>query len=246
MDMVLEVRGLSKSFGAVRALQKVDLYLGRQEILGLVGDNAAGKSTLLKCLSGVYTPDEGEIYIEGKEVKISNPLFARSLGIEIIYQDLMLTPNLDVISNIFLGRELKTRGGLLGKLNNKKMREESQRVLEELNLDIGSLHSPVRHLSGGQQQGVAIARAIVYKPKIILMDEATANLSISAIETFLELVRQIREQWASSIIYVSHRLTDVLSISDRIMVLRRGEVAGVRGASETNLDEIIRMIMGLD
>jgi len=242
---IVEMVKVCKYFGAIRALENVNLKLFHQEILGLVGDNAAGKSTLLKILAGVYTPDKGELFIEGKRVHIQNPMDSRRLGIETVYQDFMLAPNLDIVANIFLGREI-TKWGKLSKLNKKEMEKRAVDVLKnELNIDLGSLNTLVMSLSGGQQQIVAIARALLYKPKVILMDEPTASLSVRAIEPFLELVKGLREK-GSSIIYVSHRLPDVLSISDRIVVLRAGRLVAERKRKDTNLEEIVNFMLGIE
>ncbi len=242
---IVEMVKVCKYFGAIRALENVNLKLFHQEILGLVGDNAAGKSTLLKILAGVYTPDKGELFIEGKRVHIQNPMDSRRLGIETVYQDFMLAPNLDIVANIFLGREI-TKWGKLSKLNKKEMEKRAVDVLKnELNIDLGSLNTLVMSLSGGQQQIVAIARALLYKPKVILMDEPTASLSVRAIEPFLELVKGLREK-GSSIIYVSHRLPDVLSISDRIIVLRAGRLVAERKRKDTNLEEIVNFMLGIE
>lgn len=232
---------ISKSFGHIKALNRVNLTLGYREILGLVGDNAAGKSTLLKTLAGVHIMDEGEIFIEGKKVDIKKPIDARKLGIETIYQDFMLAPNLDITKNIFLGRE-KTSLSILGKLKKKDMDNEALKVLEELGFNM-PLRTRVVNLSGGQQQTIAIARALLHPPKVILMDEPTASLSVGAINRFLELVKELRDK-GCSIIYVSHRLIDVLEVSDRIVVLRTGRMVAEKRASETNIEEIVNLMMG--
>jgi len=239
---IIEMKKIYKSFGAVKALSGVDIFLSHQEILGLVGDNAAGKSTLLKILAGVHLPNTGEISVEGKKVKILNPKDARNLGIETIYQDFMLATNLDITANIFLGREL-TGWGLMAKLKKKGMREQAKRVLGELGVDLSPLRTLVLNLSGGQQQTVAIARALLYRPQVILMDEPTASLSVRAIRAFLDLVRQLRET-GKSIIYVSHRLPDVISIADRIIILRAGRLVAERKKEDTNIEEIVELMMG--
>jgi len=223
---IVEMVKVCKYFGAIRALENVNLKLFHQEILGLVGDNAAGKSTLLKILAGVYTPDKGELFIEGKRVHIQNPMDSRRLGIETVYQDFMLAPNLDIVANIFLGREI-TKWGKLSKLNKKEMEKRAVDVLKnELNIDLGSLNTLVMSLSGGQQQIVAIARALLYKPKVILMDEPTASLSVRAIEPFLELVKGLREKG--------------------IIVLRAGRLVAERKRKDTNLEEIVNFMLGIE
>jgi ABC-type sugar transport system ATPase subunit len=191
-------------------------------VLGLLGDNAAGKSTLMKVLSGAYIPDEGEIIIDGEKVNITDPMHARRLGIEMVYQDLALANNLDVTANVFLGREVVgTQAGPLGVLNSHHMELETQRLLNRLKIDIPSVRLLVERLSGGQRQAVAIARATAFNSKGTIMDEPTAALSVAAITKVLDLVRELKAQGAS-IIIISHRLEDIFAVSDRIIVLRLG------------------------
>lgn len=219
---VVEMRNIKKSFAAVQALRGVDLLLKHNEILGLVGDNAAGKSTLMKVLSGAYTPDEGEILIDGEKVNISDPMHARRLGIEMVYQDLALADNLDVAANVFLGRELtSTDLGPFGVMNSHQMEQETIKLLDHLKINIPSVRSLVERLSGGQRQAVAIARATAFNSKVTIMDEPTAALSVAAISQVLDLVRELKAQGAS-IIIISHRLEDIYQVSDRLMVLRQG------------------------
>ena len=219
---VVEMRNIKKNFAAVQALRGVDLVLHHNEVLGLVGDNAAGKSTLMKVLSGAYNPDDGEILIEGKKVHLSDPLHARRMGIEMVYQDLALANNLDVTANVFLGREsVNLHIGPVGVLNSRQMEQESQRLLDRLKIDIPSVRLLVERLSGGQRQAVAIARATAFNSKVIIMDEPTAALSVAAISKVLDIVRELKAQGAS-IIIISHRLEDVYSVSDRMVVLRHG------------------------
>jgi simple sugar transport system ATP-binding protein len=219
---VVEMRNIKKSFAAVRALRGVDLILHQNEVLGLVGDNAAGKSTLMKVLSGAYLPDEGEIFIEGKKAHISDPLSARHLGIEMVYQDLALVNHLDVSANVFLGREtMSSQLGLIGVMNQRHMEKETRRLLDRLKIDISSVRLDVERLSGGQRQAVAIARTTAFNAKVIIMDEPTAALSVAAIGKVLDLVRELKAQ-GRSIIVISHRLEDIYQVSDRMMVMRRG------------------------
>ncbi len=219
---IVEMRNIKKNFGGVQALRGVDLVLQRNEILGLVGDNAAGKSTLMKVLSGAYIPDEGEIFIEGKKVHISNPWEARRLGIEMVYQDLALADNLDVAANVFLGREVaSTKLGPVSVMNKHYMEQETQRLIDRLNIDIPSVRSIVERLSGGQRQAIAIGRATAFNNKITIMDEPTAALSVAAISKVLDLVRKLKAE-GNSIIIISHRLEDIYQVSDRMIVLRQG------------------------
>jgi len=219
---VVEMRNIKKNFAAVQALRGVDLVLQYGEVLGLVGDNAAGKSTLMKVLSGAYIPDDGEILIEGKNVHMADPLHARRLGIEMVYQDLALANNLDVTANVFLGREaVSARLGLFSVMDGRRMEQEAQRLLGRLKIDIPSVRLLVERLSGGQRQAVAIARTMAFNSKVIIMDEPTAALSVAAISKVLDLVRELKAQGAS-IIVVSHRLEDIYSVSDRLIVMRQG------------------------
>jgi len=233
---VVEMRNIRKSFAAVQALRGVDLVLQHGEVLGLVGDNAAGKSTLMKVLSGAYIPDEGEILIEGKNAHMTNPLDARRLGIEMVYQDLALANNLDVTGNVFLGREaVSTQVGPFGVMDSRRMEQEAQRLLARLKIAIPSVRLLVERLSGGQRQAVAIARATAFDSKVIIMDEPTAALSVAAISQVLDLVRELKAQGAS-IIIISHRLEDIYSVSDRLLVMRQGRK--VRDTPITgNIDE---------
>lgn len=219
---VVEMRNIKKNFGAVQALRGVDLALYHNEVLGLMGDNAAGKSTLMKVLSGAYIPDEGEILIEGKPVHFSNPMDARRKGIEMVYQDYALANNLDVSANVFMGREVvRLKLGPIGVLDYGYMERETRNLLSRLRIDIPSVRQKVERLSGGQRQAVAIARATAFDAKVIIMDEPTAALSVAAIDQVLDLVKQLKAQGAS-IIIISHRLEDIFRVSDRMIVLRHG------------------------
>ncbi len=219
---IVEMRNIKKSFAAVRALRGVDLVLHHNEVLGLVGDNAAGKSTLMKVLSGVEHADDGEIFVEGRKVHLSDPLAARTLGIEMVYQDLSLVDHLDVAANVFLGREaMSAKLGRIGVMDRRHMEEQTERLLDRLKIDIDSVRLNVQRLSGGQRQAVAIARATAFNAKVIIMDEPTAALSVAAISQVLDLVRELKAQ-GCSIIIISHRLEDIHEVSDRIMVLRHG------------------------
>jgi ABC-type sugar transport system ATPase subunit len=240
---LLEMRGMSKSFGSVDAVVDVDLELNQGEILGLVGDNAAGKSTLMKLLTAVHMPDAGKIYVEGREVKIDTPHTARQLGIEMIYQDYSLAPNLSIVDNVFLGREL--RRPILGVpiLNRKAMNRIAQDVLGETHIRVDSVQTIVTDLSGGQQQAVAIARALAFDAKIIIMDEPTASLSVKAIPPLLDMMKRLRDA-GMSMIFITHRIQDILSTCDRVMVLRRGSCVGISTIEQTNVDEVAGMITG--
>jgi simple sugar transport system ATP-binding protein len=219
---VVEMRNIKKKFGAVQALRGIDLALMHNEVLGLVGDNAAGKSTLMKVLSGAYIPDEGEILIDGENVHFGNPMDARRMGIEMVYQDYALSNNLDVAGNVFMGREVvRLKLGPLGVMNYPYMEQETRNLLNRLKIDISSVRLKVERLSGGQRQAVAIARATAFDAKVIIMDEPTAALSVAAIDKVLELVQELKAQ-GSSIIIISHRLEDIYRVADRMIVLRQG------------------------
>ncbi len=219
---VVEMRDIKKNFGAVQALRGVTLTLHQNEVLGLVGDNAAGKSTLMKVLSGAYHPDEGDILIEGNKTNFSNPMDARRQGIEMVYQDYALSNNLDVVANVFMGREVvQLNLGPIKVMDFRHMEQETKSLLDRLKINIPSVRQKVERLSGGQRQAVAIARATAFDAKVIIMDEPTAALSVAAIDKVLELVRELKAQ-GSSIIIISHRLEDIYQVSDRMIVLRQG------------------------
>jgi ABC-type sugar transport system ATPase subunit len=222
MTPIIEMRNIKKSFGAVQALRGVDLALQHNEVLGLVGDNAAGKSTLMKVLSGAYIPDEGEILLEGKPVHITKPEDSRRLGIEMVYQDFALTNNLDVAANVFLGREaVRWRLGPVLVMDRRHMEVRAREVIDSLGIDIDSVRLKVQNLSGGQRQAVAIGRATAFNAKVIIMDEPTAALSVAAIQEVLDLVKELKAQ-GCSIIIISHRLEDIYQVGDRVIVLRHG------------------------
>jgi ABC-type sugar transport system ATPase subunit len=244
---LVEMRNIKMSFAAVRALRGVDLVLHHNEVLGLVGDNAAGKSTLMKILSGAYIPDEGEIFIEGQQAHYSDPLSARHLGIEMVYQDLALVDHLDVAANVFLGREtMSAQLGRIGVMDQRHMEQETQRLLDRLKIDISSVRLGVERLSGGQRQTVAIALATAFDAKVIIMDEPTAALSVAAIGKVLDLVRELKAQ-GCSIIIISHRLEDVYQVSDRIIVLRHGRKVcdyAVTGDIDEFRERVVAYIVG--
>ena len=220
---IVEMRNIHKRFGAVHALRGVDLALYPREILGLVGDNAAGKSTLMKILSGAYLPTEGEIYLNGQIANIHDPEDSRRLGIEMVYQDFALCNNLDVASNVFLGREIvRWQFANMRWMNRRAMESGAREMLDRLRINISSVRLKVENLSGGQRQAVAIGRSTAFNAKVIIMDEPTAALSVSAIDQVLNLINSLREEHDASIIIISHRLEDIYRVGDRIVVLRHG------------------------
>ena len=245
-DTILECNQLSKRFGGVHALENVSFDLHRGEVLALAGDNGAGKSTLIKAISGVHQPDGGTIAFKGDRVQFANPRAAREAGIETIYQDLALADNLDVGANVFLGREPEARlFGFLPCLDRRKMRQAAQHVLDTLDIDIppGKLKQPVRTLSGGQRQAVAIGRAIFWNAELLIMDEPTAALGVPEQRKVKELINRLKDQNVA-VIFISHNLTDIFDVADRILVLRRGVKAGERRPVETDHNEIVSLMVG--
>ncbi len=243
---LLEVKDIVKRFGGLVAVNRVSMEVYPGEVVGLLGDNGAGKSTLIKVISGVYQPDEGEIYFEGKKVKINNPMDAIKLGIETLYQDLALAENLNVYSNIFLGRErVKSLLGIIPVLDHEYMMEESQKVLSRLGIEIPSLKNRIKNLSGGQRQSVAISRSVYWNAKLLILDEPTAALGVTEQKKVLDLVRTLSSQGVAVII-ISHQLYDVFQVAHRLVVLRRGEKVGERLTKETNSDEIVGLMVGAE
>jgi simple sugar transport system ATP-binding protein len=240
---LLEARKISKRFGGVHALEDVDFTLYPGEVVALAGDNGAGKSTLTKIISGVFPPDSGEISFQGEKVALANPQDARARGIETIYQDLALADNLDVGANVFLGREPMTRWLGLPVIDRKRMREEAARTLDTLDIGLDRLDRPVRALSGGQRQCVAIGRALHWQARVMIMDEPTAALGVPEQRKVLSLIHSLKARGVG-IVFISHNLQDIFAASDRIVVLRRGVNAGERPTATASADEIVRMMVG--
>ena len=236
------MRGIAKTFGAVRALRRVDFEVGHGEIVGLVGDNAAGKSTLMKILSGVYAADAGEILIEGTPTRIASPMDARAAGIEMVYQDFALVPELSVTQNIFLGREITRELLGLRFLNQPAMARQASELFGRLGLRVPPVDTPVRALSGGQQQAVAIGRAIAFDARLVIMDEPTASLGATAIAKVRETIGRLKAHGVA-VVLISHRLEDVLTTADRVVVMKHGHVVGARAVADTVADEILHMII---
>jgi D-xylose transport system ATP-binding protein len=242
---VIEIKGVKKSFGAVAALKGVNLEFFLGEVLAIVGDNGAGKSTLIKVLSGVCDIDEGSILIDGHTVSIKSPKDAKRLGIETIYQDLALCDNLDIPSNVFLGRELTKTiiPGLFKVFDHKAMRQRTRMLLDDLHIgNLESMTGQVHNLSGGQRQSVAIAKTICFNARIIIMDEPTAALGVTQTKQVLDLARRLSQR-GCCVIYISHIMRDVLETADRIAVMKSGRVVGVRQSSETDSDELVFMMI---
>jgi simple sugar transport system ATP-binding protein len=236
---VVEMRAISKNFGPVQALVDVNLRLMPGEVLGLVGDNSAGKSTLMKILTGAYQRDAGEIFIDGDAVRFKSPHESRDRGIEMIYQDFALCGNLDVGQNIFLGR-WPLRFGLF--VDRARMHRDARAIMTRLKVDVNSVYQKVESLSGGRQQSVAIARAISFDPKVVIFDEPTANLSGPATHRLLETMVELKRHGVAQII-ISHRLTDIFEVGDRVMVLKRGCNVGERAIAKTNEKEVLELIV---
>ena len=237
--LVLELRGISKSFGSVEALTDVDLEVHRGEIMALVGDNGAGKSTLIKAIAGIHGVDSGEIWFEGKHVSISGPKDAARLGIEVVYQDLALCDNLDVVQNMYLGREAHN---VLQVLSEPVMEQRTATTLKSLAVTtIRSIRQPVATLSGGQRQSVAVARAVMWNSTLVILDEPTAALGVAQTEQVLSLVKRLGEQ-GLAVILISHNLHDVFAIADRITVLRLGRNAGLYDRAKTTQQEVVQAI----
>jgi len=242
-DCILEMKNIHKSFGGLKALDGVNLDLRCDEVLGLVGDNAAGKSTLMKILTGFYHADRGSIFLEGKEIHIDSPKVSKRLGIEMVYQNLELCQNMNVTENLFLGQEIM-RDQVFRFLKRKQMEKKSIEILHKLKIDIKEPRKRVDRLSGGQQQAVAIGKAVSFNPKILILDEPTANLAVKEIAKVLDLVVRLKEHGIPAI-FISHRLDDVIQVCDRIFVLKGGERVAVKETDKINKDEIVKyMFLG--
>lgn len=242
---ILELNGVEKSFGPVQVLHGVNLKIEPGEVMGLVGDNGAGKSTLMKSITGVYAIDKGTIRFDGQDVTGAEPGDRRARGIEMIYQDLALAPQQDVANNIFLGREpTKSFLGLIpGFVDKAKIDTEAQKMVDRLGVKIPTIHIPVGMLSGGQQQTIAIARALTFQPKLVIMDEPTAALAVREVESVLNLIKQMRDE-GIAVILISHRLNDVFEACGRIVVLRRGNVIADLERAKTDMNEVVSYIVG--
>ena len=237
----LRLRGINKSFGAVRALTDVDFEVYAGEVVGLVGDNGAGKSTLIKAISGVGPADSGETFVEGQPVNISSPQVATRLGIETVYQDLALCDNLDVVSNLFLGHELVN----VVPLAEVEMEKRGLGVLQTLDVKLPSIRSKVAQLSGGQRQSIAVAKTILRHAKIVLLDEPTAALGVAQTRQVLQLIRRLRDQ-GLAVVVISHNLADVFEVVDRVVVLRLGRRVGTFDIKTTTPERIVAAITGAE
>jgi fructose transport system ATP-binding protein len=243
---VLEARGLVKRFGQVVALNETDFDLFPDEITAVIGDNGAGKSTLIKVLSGAFQPDEGELLLDGERVRFRSPLDARRVGIETVYQELAVAPALDIAANIFLGRELRRRGPvgrLLRALDKRTMRREATRHLSELQIHIPSIGQAVENLSGGQRQGVAVARAAAWGKRLVIMDEPTAALGVKETRQVLDLILRVRER-GLPVILISHDMPHVFELADRIQIMRLGRRVAVVTPQTHSMPEAVAIMTG--
>ncbi len=242
---ILRLTSLRKSFGAVQALKDVFLEVHSGEVVALVGDNGAGKSTTIKMIAGVEQPDEGTIEFKGERVFLSSPATAEHLGIQTVYQDLALCDNLDIVSNLYLGRELKKTliPGLIRTMRKSEMEQKSVPVLKELGINLPPLTTPVASLSGGQRQTVAVARAVLWGSKLVMLDEPTAALGVAQTKSVLELILRLAASGVG-VLVISHNINDVFKIADRIVVLRLGRTVGNFVKTESTPEEVIASITG--
>lgn len=244
--VVLEARNVVKTYGHVTALAGVDFELRAGEILAVVGDNGAGKSTLIKALTGALHPTSGEILLDGVPIHFRGPLDARHAGIETVYQDLAVAPALDIASNLFLGRELRAPGllgSLFRRLDKKRMREEARRAMNELKFRLPAIDNAVESLSGGQRQGVAVARAALFARKLVIMDEPTAALGVRETGQVLELIRSIRDR-GLPVVLISHNMPNVFDIADRIHIMRLGRRAAVVTPKTHTMSDVVAIMTG--
>ena len=244
-ERLLSIRGLTKIFGGLVAVDNVSFDVARGEVVGLLGDNGAGKSTLIKCISGVHASEEGEILFDGASVAFASPMDARRAGIETIYQDLALANNLDVGANIFLGREVKTRrlGGLIQTLDDRHMREQSRQTLDSLQIRFPTLTEPIEKLSGGQRQAVAIARAVYWEARLMIMDEPTNNLGVPEQHKVLELIRTLKGRGVP-VILITHVMPDAFAVTDRVVVMHRGRKVAEKTTARTSAEELVQYMVG--
>ncbi|MEU5693668.1 ATP-binding cassette domain-containing protein [Actinosynnema sp. NPDC020468] len=244
-EPLLAARELVKHYGGVEALRGASFTAHAGEVVALVGDNGAGKSTLVKCLSGAETPDSGTIAFDGAEVTLPSPTAARALGIETVYQDLAVAPDLDPAANLFLGREIRRRGllGALGVLDRAEMRRRAAESFADLGVSLQSLDVPIGSLSGGQRQSVAVARSVVWASRLVFMDEPTAALGVVQRERVLDVVRRVRDR-GLAVVLISHNMPEVLAVADRVEVLRLGRRVARFTAADTTVEELVGAMTG--
>ena len=244
---LLEIKELSKNFGNIKVIDKVSLTVEKGSVVGLVGDNGAGKSTLMKIITGIHKPCSGSVLLEGQNITSITTSKIRLLGIEMIYQDLALARQQYISSNIFLGREpvKKIFGINLGLVDKKKMDEDSIKIIKDLGANVPSVKYQAGLLSGGQQQTIAIARALTFSPKLVIMDEPTAALAVKEVQHVLDLILKLKSD-GISVILISHRLNDIFDVSDRIIVLRQGQIVAEKIKTETSMNQIVSYIVGAE
>lgn len=245
MTPILEARGLSRSFGHVRALDAADFDIDAGEVVALIGDNGAGKSTMVKALSGNLEIDEGEVFFEGRQIEMTNPQQVSSLGIEVVYQDLALAPHLDPAQNVFLGRELPAKGilGKFGFMDNKEMRRRARVSFDELGATVRTLTAPVGSMSGGQRQGIAIARAIAWASKVVFLDEPTAALGVVQTKNVLDTIKRVRDR-GIAVVLISHSMPHVLEVSDRVQVMRLGRRVATLPTKDASVEQLVGAMTG--
>jgi simple sugar transport system ATP-binding protein len=241
-DPLLEARGVTRRFGHVQALRGAAFTARAGEVVALIGDNGAGKSTLVKALAGALRPDSGEILLDGRRVHLADPVAAQRLGIETVYQDLALAPDLDAAANLFLGREL-TRFPFLNLLDGAAMRRRATEAFEELGIRLPDMSAPVRQLSGGQRQCVAVARAVAWASRVVFMDEPTAALGVVQRGQVLDLIRRVRDRGVT-VVLISHNMPEVLAVADRVEVLRLGRRVARFTAADTSVEELVSAMTG--
>lgn len=245
-QIVLEARNITKRYGHVTALDNANLELRAGEVLGIVGDNGAGKSTLIKVLCGAVVPDAGQVLLDGVPVHFHSPLDARKLGIETVYQDLAVAPALDIASNLFLGRELRCKGPVgswFRLLDKRRMKREAKREMDELKFHLPSIGSAVENLSGGQRQGVAVARAAIFARRLVIMDEPTAALGVRESGQVLNLIRTIRDR-GLPVILISHDMPHVFEVADRIQIMRLGRRVALTTPKRHSMSEVVAIMTG--
>ena len=245
-QIVMQAKGMVKRYGHVTALEGADFELRAGEILAVIGDNGAGKSTLIKALSGAIVPDEGEILLDGQPVHFKSPIDARRAGIETVYQELAVAPAMTIAENLFLGREIRKpgwRGRWLRMLDKKRMAEESNRHMQDLKIGIRSMSVPVESLSGGQRQGVAVARSAAFARHVVIMDEPTAALGVKEGNMVLELIRRVRDR-GLPVVLISHNMPHVFEIADRIHVARLGKRAAVLNPKKISMSDTVAVMTG--
>jgi len=241
-EKVVEMRNIYKKFGNVNALNGVDLSLNKGEVLGLVGDNAAGKSTLCKILSGAYRPTSGGIIINNCEVNFDSPADAKNNHIEMVYQDLSLCNSIDVAGNLFLGREMHKYIFGLKLLDKNRMHSSSAKILKDLSIKVSSTKIKVEYLSGGQRQSIAIGKAVSFDPKVLIMDEPTSALAVAEVKAVLELIKTVSFKGVS-VIFITHRLQDIFKVCDRVMVMYEGRKVADKLINETTLQDLVELIV---